>query len=179
AKEFSTFDSSQPQNQAHPETRRNRFSRLNTSGEKFEYTETRDDAPINLIEKLKPSSIKDEDVEFWDKNNLLTSDFITKYQVIYYIYIISKGVAIFIFPAFFLVSFLPIFGGHSFLDTVYGITELIIWSVFHVLLPGGGGWLITHFSFKLFAHKMVRKKYTLSRQTGMVTLYDNDEDVIY
>lgn len=26
---------------------------------------------------------------------------------------------------------------------------------------------------------MLRKKYTLSRQTGMVTLYDNDEDVIY
>ncbi|WP_224055376.1 hypothetical protein [Vibrio penaeicida] len=49
----------------------------------------------------------------------------------------------------------------------------------YVLIPFGSAWGLTLLLFHQFAHKMVRKKYTLSRQTGMVTLYDNDEDVIY
>ncbi|UAB69791.1 hypothetical protein INR79_14915 [Vibrio sp. SCSIO 43132] len=78
AKEPSTFDSSQPQNQERPETGRNRFGRLNSSGQNFDFTLTQDDAPINLIEKLKPSEIKNSNVEFWDEKNILTSDFIKK-----------------------------------------------------------------------------------------------------
>ncbi|MDP2570626.1 hypothetical protein Q8W40_00420 [Vibrio penaeicida] len=97
SKDPSVFDSTQPQHQDRPETRKNRFGRLNTSGKKFDYTQTQDDAPLNLIEKLKPSSIKTDDVGFWDENNLLTSDFITRYQVFYYIYMISKGMVIFFF----------------------------------------------------------------------------------
>ncbi|GLQ74128.1 hypothetical protein [Vibrio penaeicida] len=139
SKELSVFDSTQPQHQDRPETRKNRFGRLNISGKNFDYTQTQDDAPLNLIEKLKPSEIKGDDSNYWNEKSISNSDFINIYQAVYFIYMISKGVVIFLFPVFLLVSFLPIFGGHSLMDTVYGIAELVAWSVCYVLLPGGGG----------------------------------------
>ncbi|CCN84751.1 Conserved hypothetical protein [Vibrio nigripulchritudo SFn27] len=178
AKESSVFDSSQPLKQVHPETRRNRFSRLNTSGEKFEYTETRDDAPINLIERLKPSEIKGDDANYWNEKSISNSDFINIYQIVYYIYLFSKGAVLVFFPIGFLIS-LGSFFVHPFDDAVEVFVHLNTMGITYCLIPFGSGWGLTLLLFHYLAHKMVRKKYTLSRQTGMVTLYDNDEDVIY
>ncbi|MBD1558311.1 hypothetical protein HC752_15340 [Vibrio sp. S9_S30] len=105
SKDPSVFDSTQPQHQDRPETRKNRFGRLNESGKKFDYTLTQDDAPKNLIEKLKPSEIKNNNVEFWDEKDLLTSDFINIYQVVYYLYLFSKTAVLVFLPILALLSF--------------------------------------------------------------------------
>ncbi|UAB69796.1 hypothetical protein INR79_14940 [Vibrio sp. SCSIO 43132] len=104
AKEFSTFDSRQPQKQCCPKKTKSKFRRLNASGVNFEYTLTQDDSPINLIKKLKPSEIKNSNVEFWDEKNLLTSDFINIYQVVYYLYLFSKTAVLVFFPIVFMLS---------------------------------------------------------------------------
>ncbi|WP_064669123.1 hypothetical protein [Vibrio nigripulchritudo] len=139
SKDPSVFDSTQPQHQEQPETKKNRFGRLNASGQKLDYTLTQDDAPKNLIEKLKPSEIKGDNSNYWNEKSMSNSDFINIYQAVYYIYLFSKTAVLVFFPVFLLISLLPVFGGHSLMDTVYGIAELVAWSVCYVLLPGGGG----------------------------------------
>ncbi|UAB69789.1 hypothetical protein INR79_14905 [Vibrio sp. SCSIO 43132] len=139
ARESSIFDSTQPQKQCCPKKTKSRFGRLNASGQKFDYTLTQDDAPKNLIEKLKPSEIKGDNSNYWNEKSMSNSDFINIYQAVYYIYLFSKTAVLVFFPVFLLISLLPVFGGHSLMDTVYGIAELVAWSVCYVLLPGGGG----------------------------------------
>ncbi|WP_064669119.1 hypothetical protein, partial [Vibrio nigripulchritudo] len=172
------FDSSQPQNQERPETGRNRFGRLNSSGQKFDFTLTQDDAPINLIEKLKPSEIKNSNVEFWDEKNILTSYFIKTYQIVYYLYLFSKTAVLVFFPILALLSFGSFFV-NPFDEALSIFIGINLDGIKYIVIPFGGAWGMTLLLFHQFAHKMVRKKYTLSRQTGMVTLYDSDEDVIY
>ncbi|GLQ74131.1 hypothetical protein GCM10007932_34920 [Vibrio penaeicida] len=175
------FDSREPQRQDNLGREKHRFQLKNTLGENLSFTKSQDDSPISLIRKLRSSGIND-DISFWNEHRLAATDLITISYILFYTHLIARGTVIFFVPISFFIS-LGAFFVHPFNDALEVFVHLNTMSALYVLMPFGSTWFFLWLLFEKFpaslAHKLVRKKHELNRQTGMVSLYGNDEDVIY
>ncbi|CCN69887.1 hypothetical protein [Vibrio nigripulchritudo] len=174
----SVFNSKQPQKQRHPQDSQSSFTFLNIVGEEVPHTEPQEDVAFDLLKEFKPSEIKKGEKNFWSEKELSTSRLVSIAQVFYYAYLLSKTGAIIFSVLTFIIS-LGSFFVNGFIDGFYTFLDINIDNLIYLISPLCGIWAISLFLLKKLIPRMARKNYVLNRETGMVTLYDKDEDIIY
>ncbi|SHO59333.1 hypothetical protein [Vibrio quintilis] len=171
------------------------YESLYRRGKAFSYTQTDNNSiATSVIEDDKPSIHSDSaevgmDV-YWNHRRLEPYTFAKWLGFYFFMAALAKFALWFATPLLFLISLLPLLGKHGWEGVIYIFSNALLYVTLPALviyspmfLFNGPSWLTDGVMAKYFNKDNIsffaRKRFTLSRETGMVTLYGKGNRVIF
>ncbi|SHI04777.1 hypothetical protein VA7868_01372 [Vibrio aerogenes CECT 7868] len=171
------------------------YESLYRRGKRFAFTRAdHKSIATSMIRNYKPSIHDDDDDSgmelFWDQNRLEPYTFVSWLGFYFFMAGLAKTAMYFITPIGVVLSMLPLFGTPGLEGAIYLVSHFLLYVTLPALivyspmsLINGPDWLVKGVGAKFFKKDnlslFARKRFTLSRETGMVTLYGKGNRVIF
>ncbi|MEI8631849.1 hypothetical protein P4S72_06705 [Vibrio sp. PP-XX7] len=171
--------------QKRPESNPSWSERIHRRGETFAYSQVNDSIATSAVRDQEPSSVRDDERKrnfYWNHQRLEPYTFVRWAGIYVFLASMAKFALMFFYPLIICLSLLPLFGKAGLEGTLYILSHMTLYVALPALIIYSPIlWLnwcnpkIDKNNLSLFA----RKRYTLNRETGMVTLYGEKNRKIF
>ncbi|WP_415846674.1 hypothetical protein, partial [Vibrio aerogenes] len=164
-------------------------------GKRFAYTRADHNSIATSVIRGYKSSVHENSAEvgidlYWNQNRLEPYTFTSWLGFYLFMAGLAKFTLWFATPLLFLISLLPLLGDHGWGGVIYIFSNVLLYVTLPALviytpmcLFNGPKWLVNGVVDKFFKIEhlslFARKRFILSRETGMVTLYGKGNRVIF
>ncbi|SHO59070.1 hypothetical protein [Vibrio quintilis] len=171
------------------------YESLYRRGKMFTHTRSDPNSIATSVIRGYKSSVHDNSAEvgmdlYWNHKRLEPYTFTGWLGLYLFMAGLAKTVMYFITPIGVALCLLPLFGSHGLEGAIYAVSHFLLYVTLPALvvytpmcLFNGPKWLVNGIVDKFFRIEhlslFARKRFTLSRETGMVTLYGKGNRVIF